>query len=70
MGTFDAGMRATYTQKLAENGTYFFVLEGSFIINNQQLNRRDGLGVEENSIHAIEALAADSKILVIEVPMG
>lgn len=70
LGTFDAGIQATYTQKVAENGTYFFVLEGSFIINNQQLNRRDGLGVEENSIHAIEALAADSKILVIEVPMG
>lgn len=69
LGTFDVGLQTTYTQKASENGSYFFVLEGSFDINGQTLSRRDGLGVEELQNHKITSLQQNSSLLIMEVPM-
>lgn len=50
------------------NGVYFFILEGSSEIENQKLNNRDALGIEEASEIKIKALGKTS-ILALEVPM-
>lgn len=69
IGTFDKGTTTNYTQHDATNGTYFFVLEGSFEINGEKLDRRDGMGVTESSAHQIKALSEGSRILIMEVEM-
>lgn len=69
LGSFDKETTSTYAQRDTANGTYFFVLEGSFEIDGQQLARRDGLGVTESNEHKIKALTEGSRILIMEVPM-
>jgi redox-sensitive bicupin YhaK (pirin superfamily) len=69
IGSFDKGIAVEHAQQLQTNGTYFFVLEGSFEINGQILDRRDGLGIEESNTHMIKSLQDGSRLLVMEVPM-
>ncbi|MBX7164550.1 MAG: pirin family protein, partial [Saprospiraceae bacterium] len=69
LGTFNKEVSATYSQHTNETGTYFFVLEGSFEINGEKLDRRDGMGVTESSEHQIKALSEGSRILIMEVEM-
>ncbi|MEH6593111.1 MAG: pirin family protein [Halioglobus sp.] len=65
---FEVGQLDSYTVKRPENGVYFFVLEGAITIAGTQLERRDGLGVEDAS--SIElAATADCQLLIMDVPM-
>lgn len=70
LGSFDKDISTTYTQKATANGSYFFILEGSFEIDGQALNKRDGMGVTEATEHTIKALTENSRLLIMEVPMG
>ena len=47
---------------------YIFVLKGSAIIGDQNLETRDGLGIWETDSFILEA-TEDSEILLMEVPM-
>ena len=57
-----------YVLKSEGNGIYFFVIEGEVNINNQQLSKRDGMGIWEIDQINFEA-KANSKILLMEVPL-
>ncbi len=64
----DAGRSSEYHINGEGNGVYFFVLEGSVQIGNEQLDRRDGIGIWEASSVDVKA-PSDAQILAVEVPM-
>ena len=69
LGTFDKDAKDTYTIKKAGNGVYAFVLKGEFLINNIQLEQRDGLGLWDLDSFEIAAQTDKAEILLMEVPM-
>ena len=62
------GKTIDYSLKKKGNGVYVFVIEGKVIIEQQELQKRDALGIWEVENVGIKA-SADSEILIIEVPM-
>jgi len=68
LGKLDKGTSISYEVKKEGNGVYAFLLEGDATINEIVLNRRDGLGIEEEKTLSISA-NTDSEILLMEVPM-
>jgi hypothetical protein len=69
LGNLDAGTELSYNVKKEGNGVYAFVLEGDVTINEVALNRRDGLGISEESSLTIKADNA-ACLLLMEVPMN
>jgi quercetin 2,3-dioxygenase len=69
IGRWDAGREFTYQLKKQGNGIYFFVIKGSFDVDGQSLEARDGLGVTDTERVALRSLEEGSEVLVIEVPM-
>lgn len=69
IGKFEENSSEKYEIKQANNGVYAFVIEGSFIVNNIEINQRDGLGIWNTDNLDIISTSADAKILLIEVPM-
>ncbi len=67
-GAFDSGQTGSYTIKRKGNGAYFFVIEGAVTIADEQLQRRDGIGVEDATEIDFK-VAEDCQLLVIDVPM-
>lgn len=65
----DAGVNIPYTFKREGNGLYVFVLEGSIQIAGETLNRRDGMGISGTNNLQLEGLAAQSHVLLMEVPL-
>lgn len=70
MGNFEEGVTTNYTLKKAGNGVYFFVIKGSFTIDNTELHDRDGLGIWDTDTISIKSGSTDSEILLMEVPMN
>ena len=70
IGTFDEGIETVYPIKKEGNGIYAFVLEGSFDINGQRLEKRDALGTWETLELSIRSLDLNSRLLLIDVPMA
>lgn len=68
LADLDKDIELTYTWKDPANGLFIFVLEGELQIDQELLNRRDGLGVWDTGTIAIRA-KANSSILLMEVPM-
>lgn len=64
----DAGKSVSYALKHPGNGVYAFVIEGDLSINDQVLNRRDGLGITGSALLHIQAQSV-CEVLLIEVPM-
>lgn len=69
LGEFDNETASTYQLKKEGNGVYFFVLEGNVEVQGENLNKRDGFGVWDNSSIAFIA-AKGAKFLAMEVPMN
>ncbi len=69
LGHSDHDQTFIYTIKKEGNGIYLFVIEGNAKVANEELQRRDGIGLTDTSSVEIEA-AADSQFLIIEVPMS
>jgi redox-sensitive bicupin YhaK (pirin superfamily) len=69
LGEFSTGTTASYSLKNKENGLYVFLLEGNCQVADEELNRRDGLGIWEVDAVTFK-IKATSKILLMEVPMG
>jgi redox-sensitive bicupin YhaK (pirin superfamily) len=61
----DKGFETTYNLK---NGAYFFLIEGEVLIENENLKKRDAIGIIETNKVNIKANKS-SKLLVIDVPM-
>lgn len=57
-----------YKLRVSGQGIYLFVLEGSIAVGDEELERRDGMGVWETDEVLIKGLA-DARVLIIEVPM-
>jgi len=68
LGDFKAGQSDTYTIKRSGNGAYFFVLEGVVAVAGEQLERRDGIGVEDAATVDVEA-TEDCQLLIMDVPV-
>lgn len=65
----DAGKELEYNLHNTKNGVYAFILEGDVSINEEKLNRRDALGIEEVELLNIVA-NTDAKLLLMEIPMS
>tara|TARA_B110001454_G_scaffold177269_1_gene169683 strand:- start:368 stop:970 length:603 start_codon:yes stop_codon:yes gene_type:complete len=61
----DKGFETTYDLK---NGAYFFLIEGEVLIENENLKKRDAIGIIEKNKVNIKANKS-SKLLVIDIPM-
>lgn len=69
LGNFEKGKEAAYKVKSAANGVYAFVISGSFTLNGQTLQTRDGLGLWSTPEINLTALTNDAEILLMDVPM-
>jgi len=70
LGYFAEETTTTLKLNIASQGVYFFIIEGSAQIADNQLEKRDGLGVwdiENGEINL--TISPKTKILAIEVPM-
>ncbi|PCJ98017.1 MAG: hypothetical protein COA50_03550 [Flavobacteriaceae bacterium] len=68
LGDFNKEVQTTYTLNDKNNGLYIFILEGEATINDQKLEKRDGLGLWD--IENVEiSTYPNSKVLIMEVPM-
>ena len=69
MGEFDKGKTVDYEIKKKGNGAYLFVLSGSFTVDGQKLNTRDGFGISDTDKFTITADDDKAEILIMDVPM-
>jgi redox-sensitive bicupin YhaK (pirin superfamily) len=69
IGKFSVLTEVDYALHLSDNGIYAFILEGKASIQGQELEKRDGLGLWNTENISVIA-EKDSKILIMEVPMG
>ncbi|MEI7978679.1 MAG: pirin family protein [Bacteroidota bacterium] len=69
MGKFDSDFITSYKINTIENGVYIFILNGNLLINNNEVNTRDGIGFTKTENIEIKALSQDAEILIMEVPM-
>ncbi len=69
IGTFDEGVNTHYQIKKEGNGVYAFVLKGSFSLDGQPLETRDGYGIWNTEGFELKALSPDAEILLMDVPM-
>jgi hypothetical protein len=67
-GDFDTGQTGSYRIKREGNGMYIFVIEGAVTIADEQLQRRDAIGVEDATKIDFE-VTEDCQLLIIDVPM-
>ena len=68
LGRFEEGKSAKYKFHDSKNGVYAFVIEGKVTINGQELDRRDGLGIQEQEELEVKAITS-SRVLIMELPM-
>ena len=68
LGTLDAGSEINYKLKENDHGIYVFMIEGSATVNDQLLERRDGIGINSRDEIKIKSFQ-NTEILLIEVPM-
>jgi hypothetical protein len=64
----EAGKSIGYQMKWKNAGLYLFVIEGSVKTAEQNLSKRDALGISESDQFTIEAVS-NSQLLAIEIPM-
>ncbi len=69
LGKFNKQTKVAYKIHLSDNGIYAFILEGKASIQGQELEKRDGFGLWNTDNISVIA-EKDSKILLMEVPMG
>ncbi|MBC7846326.1 MAG: pirin family protein [Flavobacterium sp.] len=70
LGTFDQNISAKYTIKKPNNGVYIFIIKGSAMIADQNLNTRDGLGVWNTKELTFTSSEDNTEILLMEVPIS
>jgi redox-sensitive bicupin YhaK (pirin superfamily) len=64
-----AGNEITYATSFENNGVFLVVINGTVLVNDIQLNKRDALGVSETGIFSITA-TENAALLAIEIPMN
>jgi redox-sensitive bicupin YhaK (pirin superfamily) len=66
--TTDA-LTLSYSTHVKGNGMYIFVMEGGFVVDGEEIDRRDAIGISETEKVEL-ILKPNSKVLIIEVPMN
>ncbi len=69
MGSFRAGVEATYALHRPDNGVYVFMISGSATVQGVALRTRDGLGIGQAATVPVTA-TTDSELLIMEVPLA
>ena len=70
IGRFTAGAVREYQNIKPGHGVYLFVLEGSIRVADQDVGRRDGLGITDASGFSLTAGDRGARVLAMEVPMN
>lgn len=68
LSNMDAGTELIHTLNLADNGVYVFIIEGDVTVNNNMLNKRDGIGITGINTITIKANST-AEVLLMELPM-
>jgi hypothetical protein len=68
-GEFEAGLATSYQLQATNHGVYIFLIKGEAIVNGQKLERRDAVGIWNESEIKLE-FKQDSSVLLVEVPMA
>jgi len=69
LGNFENEKTFEYQVKKEGNGVYAFVLKGSFLIDGELAETRDGMGISGVANINFVAKSDDAEILLMEVPM-
>ena len=69
MGDFDKDSKIEYQINKKGNGVYAFLIDGSAVIEGEDLKKRDALGIWETETFSF-SIASKSRILLIEVPIN
>lgn len=69
LGKFDEGQTVDISPRMAQQGSYLFVLEGEVEVDGEVLQRRDAIGLIDFSKVSVKALKA-AEFLLIDVPMN
>ncbi len=69
LANLEAGKAIDYSTGFTGNGVFLVVIDGTVIVNDQQLNRRDALGISETESFTISA-SENTQLLAIEIPMN
>lgn len=69
LGEFSRDKKVEYHLNNEANGVYIFLLEGSCMVDDQLLEKRDGYGITEATKLNIGAIG-HAKILLMEVPLS
>jgi len=68
LADLDKNQTLTYFIKTINNGAYVFVIDGYVTIGNENLKKRDALGIMETENFTITA-TNNARILVMDIPM-
>lgn len=69
LGNFDKPKKINYKLNNKENGIYLFVIDGALLVEDEELFRRDAIGIYDTDEISIEAME-NSNFILIEVPMN
>ena len=65
---FDRDMEVNYPINKTGNGVYIFMIDGKATIDDQELGKRDALGVWDTDSFSL-TIKKKSRILLLEVPI-
>ena len=68
LGEFDRDMEVNYPINKTGNGVYIFMIDGKATIDEQELGKRDAIGVWDTDSFSL-TIKKKSRILLLEVPM-
>lgn len=68
LADFDKDFSKTYNLKRNGNGIYILVISGTIVVDNQELETRDAIGITSFETLDIKAVS-DAKFLMMEIPM-
>lgn len=68
MADFEAGLSKKYILQKPKNGVYLIVISGTIIVDGQELNTKDAIGITDFETLDIKA-QTDAKFLIMDIPM-
>ncbi len=69
LGRFDKGKTVNYKMSKEEQGAYIFLIDGHIKVIDEDLFKRDAIGITEQREFTIETVE-DSYFIIIDVPMN
>ncbi|HBY68696.1 MAG: hypothetical protein CMC07_04560 [Flavobacteriaceae bacterium] len=69
IGTFSEKTETSYSLYNKSHGVYVFVIDGTILVDNETLNKRDAIGIWDTDSFDITA-NKNSRVLLIETPMN